>query len=274
MLPKHAGLTPFVQVILFSKLPSANPVRENPVRSANFCYLALSAHRIRLLPGSSVGIRTWTCRICVFLLWASWTVIQMYGSGSFCNQAKMSLLCHYLRKKMWMYLQKVVFIDVLKVKDENSRRRSRIRIHWSEARIRNLPKCQGSGSIGQRPGSESLQKCHDRIHNSAGWIHGHICKHTIYRKYFCGLYSTGIGIVGVHTVRNTVTDHHQKRFFKFVYELWRKNQKYHWWTARGLVLIVSSVSVYCGMVCPVLLCQLLQHLPPQEPEVPQREALG
>ncbi len=42
-------------------------------------------------------------------------------------------------------------------------------------------------------------------------------------------------------------------------------------TGSGLVLIVSSVSVYCGMVCPVLLYQLLQHLPPQEPEVPHRE---
>jgi hypothetical protein len=37
MLPKHAGLTPFVQVIVFSKLPSANPVRENPVCAAQCC---------------------------------------------------------------------------------------------------------------------------------------------------------------------------------------------------------------------------------------------
>jgi hypothetical protein len=42
-----------------------------------------------------------------------------------------------------MYLQKVIsrkqfFVDVLKVKDENSG----IRIHWSEVRIR------GSGSVG------------------------------------------------------------------------------------------------------------------------------
>jgi hypothetical protein len=37
-----------------------------------------------------------------------------------------------------------VFVGVLKVKDENSRIRSRIWIHWSEARIRSVPKCEGS----------------------------------------------------------------------------------------------------------------------------------
>jgi hypothetical protein len=61
----------------------------------------------------------------------------------------------YLRKIMYLYLQKVisrktrkkiVFVGVLKVNDENSR----IRIHWSEARIRgsgSVPKCHGSTTL-------------------------------------------------------------------------------------------------------------------------------
>ncbi len=51
-----------------------------------------------------------------------------------------------------MYLQKVIskkyiFVGILKVKDEN---RIRIRIHWTEARIR------GYGSVTKRHGTTTL----------------------------------------------------------------------------------------------------------------------
>jgi hypothetical protein len=55
-----------------------------------------------------------------------------------------------------MYLQKVIskknFVDVLKVTDENSRVRIRIRIHQSEVWIRG----SGSGSIPKFNGSATL----------------------------------------------------------------------------------------------------------------------
>jgi hypothetical protein len=78
----------------------------------------------------------------------------------FCN----FFMTFYLRKIMKMYQQKVpvrcrktwgkklFFIGVLKLKDENSRIQSRIRINWSEARILGY----GSGSVPQCHGSTTL----------------------------------------------------------------------------------------------------------------------
>jgi len=49
---------------------------------------------------------------------------------------------------MEIYLQKVkIFCWRLEVKDENSRIRGRIRIHWLEARIRIRTKCRGSTTL-------------------------------------------------------------------------------------------------------------------------------
>jgi hypothetical protein len=51
-----------------------------------------------------------------------------------------------------------VFVGLLKINDDNSRIRIRIRIHWSEAWIRgSKPKCHGSGTLLHTISSHMLQ---------------------------------------------------------------------------------------------------------------------
>jgi hypothetical protein len=56
------------------------------------------------------------------------------------------------KKKLdsYCFVTSLWVVDGLKVNDENSRIQSRIRIHWSEARIRgsgSVPKCHGSATL-------------------------------------------------------------------------------------------------------------------------------